>query len=207
MIIKAKHHFLIYPLFQWLTSFLIKHHFNQVVIEGESFQNKQSILVVANHVSWWDGFWVEYFNLKRLGKKYYFMMLEEHLRKHWYFQYTGGFSIKKKSRDMIESLTYTASLLKESGNLVLMFPQGKINSSYKNNVPFEKGIEFVLKLVSPETHVLFVANFVDYFSNSKPNVYIYQQIFLAQNFEKNSIETEYHRFYQDKELIQQRITS
>ena len=205
--IKAKHHFFIYPLFQWLTSFLIKRHFNQVVMEGEFPQNNQSVLVVANHVSWWDGFWVEYLNLKRFQKKFYFMMLEEQLKKHWYFQYTGGFSIKKKSKEAMESLTYAASLLMESNNLVLMFPQGKIHSIYKNNVPFEKGIERILSQVPGETPVLFVANFVDYFSNNKPNVYMYQQNFLARDFETNSIETEYHRFYQEKQRIQQEKTS
>jgi len=88
-----------------------------------------------------------------------------------------------------------------------MFPQGKIHSIYKNNVPFEKGIERILSQVPSETPVIFVASFVDYFSNNKPNVYMYQESFLAGDFETTSIETKYHRFYEEKQRFQQEMTS
>ena len=36
---------------------------------------------------------------------------------------------------------------------------------------------------------------------------MYQQRFLAGDFETTSIETEYHRFYIEKQRIQQEMTS
>ena len=56
------------------------------------------VLLISNHISWWDGFWAMYINLKVLKRKFHFMMLEEQLRKYWFFNYTGGFSVNKKSK-------------------------------------------------------------------------------------------------------------
>lgn len=97
-------------------------------------------------------------------------MLEEQLLKNWYFKYTGGFSINKKSKSIIETLNYTAELLQNKNNIVLMFPQGKIFSMHHRSFIFEKGIEKVLEKTSGKTQVIFLANIVDYFADVKPNV-------------------------------------
>ncbi len=123
------------------------------------------------------------------------MMLEEQLRKHWYFQYSGGYSIKKKTREIIESINYTTELLKQQGNIVIMFPQAQIHSIYNNTIVFEKGIGRIIKNTSPETQVLFVANLIDYFSDAKPNLFIYLKLFLAKDFQQSDIEDKYNKFY------------
>jgi 1-acyl-sn-glycerol-3-phosphate acyltransferase len=182
-------------LFLWLSRFLIKRNFNSVCINGEFADNAKSVLVIANHVSWWDGFWVEYLNQEIIHRKFCFMMLEEQLRKHWYFQYSGGFSVKKKSRTIIESINYSIELLKQPKNLVLMFPQGKIHSMYNDTVNFEKGVERIIKNVSHETQILFVANLIDFFSDNKPKLYIYIKSFLAEDVLSSDIAAKYNNFY------------
>lgn len=194
--IKAKHHTVIYPLFKWLTRFLIKRNFNSVSIDGRFFDNGNSVLVIANHISWWDGFWIEYLNQKILYRKCHFMMLEEQLKKHWYFNYTGGYSIKKKSRSIVDSINYSIELLKQPENLVLMFPQGQIHSLYHNKVTFEKGIERIVHNIAPDTQILFVANLIDYLSDSNPNLFIYLKTFLAKDFHQSNTEGEYNKFYE-----------
>ena len=182
-------------MFQWLARFFIKRNFNAVCIDGEFADNGKSVLVIATHVSWWDGFWVEFLNQKIIHRRFHFMMLEEQLRKHWYFKYSGGFSVKRKSRSIIESLNYSIGLLKQPGNMVLMFPQGQIHSVYDDVVIFEKGVERVINNTSFETQILFVANLVDYFSDIKPNLYIYIKPFLAKDFQQSNIESVYNHFY------------
>lgn len=193
--IKSKQHKVIYPMFMWLTRFLLKRNYNSVTIEGEFKDNGYSVLVIANHISWWDGFWIMLLNLKVIKRKFHFMMLEEQLKKHWYFQYSGGYSIKKKTRGIIESINYTIELLKQQGNIVIMFPQGQIHSMYNNTIEFEKGVERIIKNTSPETQVLFVANLIDYFSDAKPNLFIYLKSFLAKDFQQSNVEYEYNKFY------------
>ncbi len=200
--IKAKHHPVIYPLFKALTRYLLKRNFNSTHIEGEFADAGKPVLVIANHVSWWDGFWLIHLNLKILHRKFHFMMLEDQLKKHWYFRYTGGYSVKKRSRSIVESINYTTELLQNSQNMVFMFPQGEINSLYNNSMQFEKGIQRIIEQSPEEVQVLFVANMVDYFSNPKPNLCMYIQSFPAKSLKGSSVETEYNNFYNKSLEIQ-----
>ena len=123
MIIKAKHHFVIHPIFKLFSRVMINNHFSQIAVIGNvDVTSNRSILLLSNHSSWWDGFWHLYLNMKVFKKKFHFMMLEEQLKKHWYFNYTGGFSVKKSTRSAVATIQYSAELLSHPNNLVLMFP-------------------------------------------------------------------------------------
>lgn len=200
--IKAKHHKVIYPLFIWLTRTMIRRNFNSVSIQGEFNDNGKSVLVIANHVSWWDGFWVMLLNLKMVRRRFHFMMLEDQLRKHWYFKYTGGYSVRKKSKTILESINYSVELLQKPDHLVLMFPQGQIHSMYQTSVNFEKGVERIIQYVPPETQILFVVNMADYLSDSKPNLYIYIRSFLAKDFQHSGVTGVFNNFHREVYDIQ-----
>ena len=128
--IKAKHHIVIYPLFKGLIHLLLKRNFRSIHIESDFENNGKAVLLIANHISWWDGFWMEYLNQKITHRRFHFMMLEDQLKKHWYFRYTGGYSVKRKSKEIVKSIEYTNELLSNPKNIILMFPQGKIHSSH-----------------------------------------------------------------------------
>ena len=123
------------------------------------------------------------------------MMLEEQLKKFSFFNQTGGYSIRKKSRETIESINYTAELLRERGNMVLLFPQGKIESIYKTSFQFESGIGHVIKKAECDIHILFMANLIDYFSDRKPGLYIYIIEYKGNKFDVKSIQDAYNLFY------------
>lgn len=205
--IKAKHHIVIYPMFQKLTRLLLKRNFSTISIQGKFPDNGKSVLVVANHISWWDGFWIMLLNLNVIKRRFHFMMLEEQLKKHWYFQYTGGFSIKKKSRSIIESINYSNQLLEENDNMVLMFPQGEINSMHKHNIKFNEGIKRIVQQSTDDSQILFVANILDYFSDSKPNLTINTETHLVKDFYNNDIEKAYNTFYTEVLSAQEIKTS
>ncbi len=195
--LKSKNNKIVTRIFEWLTRFLIKCNFSGVNINGMFNDNGNSVLLIANHVSWWDGFWIMFLNLKVIKRKFHFMMLEEQLRKHWYFQYTGGYSIKKKSKSIIESINYTIELLNKSKNMVFMFPQGKINSIYNDNIEFEQSIERIIKNTQTDNQVIFMVNMIDYFSKSKPSLYIQYKTLTIDYLQDKSIEYEYRKFYKE----------
>lgn len=116
------------------------------------------------------------------------MMLEEELRKNWFFQYTGGFSIRKESKSIIETFDYTAELLSDKNNLILMFPQGNIKSIYQNSFIFEKGIDKILQRTKNDIQIIFQANLIDYFADSKAhaflNIYDYTGSHQLEELEK-----------------------
>ena len=203
MIIKAKHHFVIHPIFKLFTRVMTNSHFSQVAIVGNvAVTSNRSVLLISNHTSWWDGFWQLYLNMKVFKKKFHFMMLEEQLRKHWYFNYTGGFSVKKSARSTVETIQYSAELLSHPNNLVLMFPQGKVESIHKYSVTFEKGVEKILEKTNrADVQIVFLVNSIDYFINRKPILYQYIKEYNRESIKYLDIEQQYNVFL--KESIQQ----
>ena len=198
MILKASHHPVIYPFFQLYSRLKIKMHFHHVNIYHDFREKGLPILMISNHFSWWDGFWVVYLNLKLLHRKYFFfMMLEEELRKHMYLNKSGGFSVRKGSRSIVESLNYTAELLNDKNNLVLMFPQGRIESIYKNDFLFEKGIEYVMNKTGTRPQIVFLVNLIDYFSNQRPGLYMYLKEYNGTDISTGNLQKEFNRYYSE----------
>ncbi len=193
--LKAKHHFVIYPFFKIFTRVIIKRNFKNVYFIGDYTDNGNSVLVLANHISWWDGFWIIYLNLKKLHRKFHFMMLEEQLRKHWYFQYSGGYSVRKHSRGVVESLDYSNEVLKDRGNMIFMFPQGEIHSSYDDSFKFGVGAQRIIDRCEDGVNIVFVANMYDYFSDTKPSLYTYIESYQASELKGLDLEVNYNRFY------------
>ncbi len=195
MILNAKHNFIIYPFFKWYAGFIIKRHNSTVKITGDFKDRNLPVLLISNHISWWDGFWAMYINQKVLHRKFHFMMLEEQLRKYWFFNFTGGFSVNKSTKSIVDTLNYTSGLLKDKENMVLIFPQGEIQSLHNQNLQFEKGVERILKNKENAVQVIFLVNLVDYFSNPKPGIYFHIREYVNGAFDLKSIQQNYTKFY------------
>jgi 1-acyl-sn-glycerol-3-phosphate acyltransferase len=195
MIIKSHHHFIVYPAFKVFTLISIKRNFHEVKIIGDFKDKKLPIFTIANHFSWWDGLIVNYVNMKRFKRKFNFMMLEEQLEIHKFFRNLGGYSIKKNSKSMVESLIYTKELLQDKSNIVLMFPQGEIQSLYKSDFFFEQGVDRILNKLKNEIQILFMANLVDYFSYPKPTIYAYMQEYKNSGSSLKELQDSYNTFY------------
>ena len=195
MILKAKHNFFIYPFFQKYAIWKIKRCFEKVNVLGEFDDRKLPVLILSNHVSWWDGFWISYLNVKFLHRKFHFMMLENQLRKFWFFNYTGGFSVNKNARSVLETIDYTAKLLADGNNMVMLFPQGEIQSIHNNNMQFQRGIDRIMKKLTNKIQILFVVNLTDYFSNPKHTLFQYIKEYEYSQFDFRDLEKQYQIFY------------
>jgi hypothetical protein len=202
--LKAKHNLILDPFIRWFVIRKMKRSFDSIYFKGELTDRGKPVLLICNHVSWWDGIWALHFNQQFLHRKFYFMMLEEQLRKNWFFNYTGGFSVKKKSRSIIETIEYTAGLLNYPKNMVLLFPQGEIQSMHLQEYTFEKGIEKILQKIQTDIQIVFLANIVDYFSNAKPSLY---SCFKEFSGDESGIElqNQYNRFYAECVESQKKI--
>ncbi len=196
--ITANHHGVIDPFFQWLTRILLNRKFQAVHIASDFQDNGRAVLMIANHVGWWDGFWMLYLNQRVTKRQFYFMMHEAQLKKHRYFCQIGGFSVHPGSAEVKQTLLYTLTLLNEPRNLVLLFPQGKIHSAYHSDIRFERGAQKIIDSIDGDTQVLFAANFTDYFSHARPSLYIYTQTQSASHLQKGQLEESYRTFYHQK---------
>jgi 1-acyl-sn-glycerol-3-phosphate acyltransferase len=205
MILKAKHNIFLYTFFKQYAIWIIKRNFNTIKIFGEIKKKNLPILLIANHISWWDGFWAFYLNMNIFKRKFYFMMLEEQLRKYWFFNYTGGFSVNRKSKSIVETLNYTTELLNNNKNLVLIFPQGEIQTMHNQVILFEKGLERVLKNKGNYIQIVFLVNLVDFFSNPKPGIYLYISEYTDSDFIIKNIENKYNEFYKQCVEMQKQL--
>ena len=125
------------------------------------------------------------------------MMLEEQLKKHMFFNKAGGYSVKKGSKSILETIDYTASLLADLKNMVLVFPQGKIESLYTQTIRFETGIEHIIKRLTSDIQIIFLVNLIDYFSHPKPGLYMFIKEYEGKDFTTEKMQEEYNRFYSD----------
>ncbi|HNW51782.1 MAG TPA: 1-acyl-sn-glycerol-3-phosphate acyltransferase [Prolixibacteraceae bacterium] len=194
MILKAKHHLLLYPFFEWYGHSILKKDFGTHSIEGELNDRHLPLLLLSNHISWWDGFWGSEVNIRLLHRKFHAMMQEDQLRKHWYFNYSGCFSVCPGAKSVVESLRYTVEILKDAQNMVLLFPQGEIQSMNDPDITFEKGVAWILNHLETEIQVVFLVNLVDYFSDRKPGLYSYIREYTGES-SLSSLQEEYRLFY------------
>jgi 1-acyl-sn-glycerol-3-phosphate acyltransferase len=163
---------------RWLTV----RHFHQINYNQIDVDPNRSILLIANHFSAWDTIVLFWINRKCFKKKFHAMVLEKTINKEPILKYGGAFSINKTSKDMIQSLDFAAKLLDEPGNLVLIFPQGKLYSNMISDVVFEKGIIQIIKKALGKFNLVYATTFIENFENFKAVANVYLKAEATQNF-------------------------
>ena len=195
--LKANHTFFVSKFIKFFSIWKTNRSFHSVNIDDFIDDKSKPMILIANHFSWWDGFWMNYLNSKRFNRKFYFMMLEDQLEKRKFLLKCGGFSVNKSSKNLIETINYTIDLLKDNSNLVLIFPQGKIQTLYTQKFEFEKGIEHILKRNKSDVQIIFSANMIDYYSYEKPSLFIYLKKYDSLDYSVDSIESSYNSFFSE----------
>ncbi|HEY0244722.1 MAG TPA: 1-acyl-sn-glycerol-3-phosphate acyltransferase, partial [Mucilaginibacter sp.] len=172
---------MIYPekniIIRWFFSkyipWIIRRNFQAVNFNEIEIDQDRSVLLIANHFSWWDAFLLYDVFDKLTGKKFHVMVIEETMKKHAFFKYIGAFSVNKNSREVIASLDYAAQLLNDPQNLVLLFPQGKLYSNFIDSMQFEKGTLKVMEQAGHKFQLIYAATFTEHLQYKKPVVNVY----------------------------------
>lgn len=118
------------------------------------------ILFISNHVSWWDGFFL--FELQRRFRpkaQLYTIALETTVKSNPILARMGVLPIDPGNPSSLKRLVTHLKQLKETLSpqelLISFFPQGKITPSFKKNLEFQRGVEFIAEVLSPVTLVPF----------------------------------------------------
>ncbi len=173
---------LIFGFFSWYIRWIIARNFRRFAIDPVQVDANRAILLLSNHFSWWDGFLLFELNRLVLRKRFYVLVSEENYQGNGFMKYLGAFSVKKKSKSMLQTFDYAGQLLNHPENLVVVFPQGKLYSAHTEEVIFEKGLMNIINASSKNFQYLFVAFFVDYFQFKKPTVKAYLQTWEGAEF-------------------------
>jgi 1-acyl-sn-glycerol-3-phosphate acyltransferase len=149
----------------------LKKHFTNFY-EANDFPNignDTGLILAPNHISWWDGFFIDYVTLKHLERKFHIMMLESQLKKYSFFGKLGAYSIVPENpKSIIETTNYTVSLLKDTRNVVVTYPQGEIEAYEMRPLGIKEGLRIILKRVPVNTYVLPVAFKIHYYNEKNP---------------------------------------
>ncbi|MFI5158402.1 MAG: lysophospholipid acyltransferase family protein [Sphingobacteriales bacterium] len=205
--IYPKQNRLIFWFFKWYVSRLVGKQFDELLFNAVEVDKNKSVLLIANHFSYWDSLILFWVNERAFKKKPHVMVLEKTMRKEWIIKYSGAFSVSKHSREIIESVNYAAELLNDSGNLVLIFPQGKLYPNFVEQVHFEKGILKIIKQTSASFQLVFAATFVQYFKHKKPKATVYLKTENVNYADKtiNDLQEAYQQHYTASKQLQTEI--
>jgi len=170
--IPQRNNWLIKKLFVPYLTYRLNKAFEVIQHDEVELLPGHSILLLPNHFSWWDGFFAGQLNHTYLKHDFFIMMQEDHLQKRMFFNLLGGFSIKRNSREMVESLQYAAKLLDNPNNLVTIFPQGALQSNHIDEITVERGIDYIVKKIKGNCQIIYYSAFIEYFESLRPSVYI-----------------------------------
>lgn len=197
------------PIIHWILHHYVQwslgRHFHQLRSDPIGIDKNKSVLLVANHFSYWDALILYTICFKFLKKNFHVMVRQDTTPQLKYLRFGGAFSISKKSRDMLGSLHFAAELLDDPKNLVLIFPQGKLYSNFVNEINFEKGLTKVMDAANGKFQLVFAATFIQYLKHKKPTAMVYLK---NQDYEKKSLEdlkNAYQMHYQNTKLQQTEI--
>ena len=203
--IKPGKNFIIRQILHSYVSWIVKHHFHKLKFDPVEIDPNKSVLLIANHFSFWDSLILFVVCRKFMKKKFNVMAREDTTVKFQYVKYGGAFSINKQSRDMLQSLDYAAELLNDAQNLVLIFPQGKLYSNFVNTVQFEKGITRIMEKAEEKFQLLFAATFVQYLKHKKPTATVYLKAEPSGGKSFEDLKNAYQMHYDNAKLQQTEI--
>ncbi len=205
--IYPKNNPLIHRFFHHYIGHLIKSNFKAFNFNGLEVDEDKSVLLLANHFGWWDGFLLYWLNYKLLKKKFHIMILEDTAKRVFFLKYMGAFSVVKNSRSMIESLNYASELLKDPQNLVLVFPQARLYSNFVDDIHFERGLLKIIKQAAGKFQYVFAATFIEYFQHKKPTINVYVQKHPGDTAAESIDELKdlFQQHYESAKLLQTQI--
>ena len=155
--IHAQHRLWADIIFQPYLTLLLKRNFHEIQLLGTlpKIPDDLPVLLLPNHSTWWDGFFVYLLNKKIFRRTAYLMMLEKQLSKYKFFRKIGAYSIEPENRrSIIESLEYTVELLNQEMPLVSIFPQGQLLPWHTRPLDYKRGVEWILRKYRKSVTVL-----------------------------------------------------
>lgn len=106
------------------------------------------LVIVANHSSWWDAVMPILLSLDHFNHDAYGIMEEAQLRRYGFFRRLGMFSVDRDNpRSARHSLGYAAELLRGTGRVLWLFPQGEIVPNDRRPIHCYSGTSHIIRLI------------------------------------------------------------
>lgn len=156
---------------------LFRRHFTEINLLGimPEFNPALPTLLLPNHSSWWDGFFVYFLNQRIFKSDIYLMMQETQLRQYPFFTRLGVYSVNAGSpQDLYRSLDYSVKLLEQNSmprQILCLFPQGELKLWDARPLNYKGGIEWILSQYEERVNLLPLAIKIEQTAYRKPEVF------------------------------------
>ncbi|HEX7366732.1 MAG TPA: glycerol acyltransferase [Pelobium sp.] len=169
------------PLFKigfYFISWLVSKRFNKLIINTVEFKADTSYLLLCNHFSFWDGFLATYLVRNSIYKQrgikaLNFMSVKKQMQINPWLRYTGSFSVEPGKISAGESVAYAAEILSTAGNVLVLYPQGNLESSHVRKIVLQDGINAIIPQIKGNCQIIWSSNLTEFFESLKPSVYFY----------------------------------
>jgi 1-acyl-sn-glycerol-3-phosphate acyltransferase len=171
--IKAEHKRWARILYDLYIKRILKKSFSHFYLSNKlpNIPYDKALIITPNHISWWDGFFIDYVTKNTLNRKIHLMMLESSLNKFWFFKKVGAYSIDPENPiSIIETFNYSRDILEEKKNFVVSYPQGEIESFEKRPLSLKYGIKSLIRPIKSNVIVLPVGFKIEYYEERLPAV-------------------------------------
>ena len=164
-------------LFALVVRYLLRSHFSGFTLLGPlpALDLHRPWIFVANHISWWDGFFLWSLQRKLAPQRriYTVMLAREYVKMRW-FRWIGAFPIEPGSS---ASLRYLFRFMEKLGHpsqkawILSIFPQGEIRPMATRPLHVHRGFMGLMKR-APEALVIPVALHIEPGTERCPKVWI-----------------------------------
>ncbi|HET8829407.1 MAG TPA: glycerol acyltransferase, partial [Pelobium sp.] len=183
--------------------------FNKLIINTIDFKADTSYLLLCNHFSFWDGFLATYLVRNSIHKAQgikglNFMSVKKQMQMNPWLKYTGSFSVEPGKISSGESVAYAAELLSKPGNVLVLYPQGNLESSHVRQIDLQDGINAIIPQIKGNCQIIWSSNLPEYFESLKTSVYFHMlDCGTNQDFDFDELNKKINDFH--KEAIQKQI--
>ena len=130
------------------------------------------LLITPNHISWWDGFFIDYLMRHTSRRRIHLMMLKNQLARVAFFRFLGAYSIDPGHRKSVfETLEYTAEILGRGDSFAVVYPQGEIVPQRSAPLEFREGLLLSLRKVRTPVCCMPVSFLVKPFNERHPEIW------------------------------------
>ncbi|MEJ2052909.1 MAG: lysophospholipid acyltransferase family protein [Calditrichaceae bacterium] len=175
--IKASHKWTAEKIFHTYVYRLLRKHFTSITLFDE-FPEIDPILptlLIPNHNTWWDGFFIYFLNDRIIKQKIYLMMFEQQLKRYPFFSQVGAYGIYPENpKAALTSLKYTLEILNEPASpksLVCIFPQGELQPWHPKGLKFKPGIEWIIRKWQKPVNLIPLAMRAEFLDDQLPRLF------------------------------------
>ena len=137
--------------------------------------NGRPVLVVANHVSWWDGFLLREVQRRlRPDAPFFTVVVAEQIERHPGLERLGGVPVTPSSPSSVLRMLRTVKQLRDRDveTVFAYFPQGRIWPTSRRPLAVRRGVEAVARALSP-VDIVPVSIHIEPLASARPTPFVW----------------------------------